>query len=495
MASHTKEQLQAAFDRIDVDKNGAVDIGELQALLAAVEIPTNNVTLWNIMAELDTEMPFGQVSFEEFYNWTRASHHANAGMGDAPTIPGPENWNDRLDLVDARGSENSCIRHDVQGSTLVSDEEVHRRYPMGKKLGEGKYASVHLCTDTETGEKKAMKVFKKKVLMMKKGPSKAKYFYEIIQEANKMRRVQDHPNIVKLYDLLETPQQLLVLIECVSGGQLYDGIIKRRPSKDGTGIFSERMAGKVIGQLTDAIRYMHQQGVLHCDLKPENVLCTHSPTEDGFDIKVADMGLSKVIEKGVYQKLSFCGTPLYMAPEMLRKEQYSYPVDIWSIGCMMHELLCGEPPFTGTDMGNLKRNVTTIYKGLFAGEDKQSLRIKKHWKRYGVSASAQDLIGHLLEPDPVKRITAADAMSMDWLAKNEELSPDHMPDVHLNLKNSTEKRKFVRAVMKIVASQKIARLIKHPHSMTGGKHEHSPNKSGRSSTHKDEDNGCACTIS
>jgi len=415
-------------------------------------------------------------------------------MGVKPGIPGPENWNDRLDLVDARGSENTCIRHDVQGSTLISDEDVLKRYPMGKKLGEGKYASVHLCTDTETGEKKAMKVFKKKVLMMKKGPSKAKYFYEIIQEANKMRRVQDHPNIVTLYDLLETPQQLLVLIECVSGGQLYDGIIKRKP-KNGTGIFSERMAGKIIGQLTDAIRYMHSQDVLHCDLKPENVLCTHNPTEDGFDIKVADMGLSKVIEKGVSQKLSFCGTPLYMAPEMLRKEQYSYPVDIWSIGCMMHELLCGEPPFTGTDMGNLKRNVCS-YKGLFAGEDKQTLRIKKHWRKYGVSESAQDLIGHFLEPDPVKRITAVDAMSMPFISKNEDLSPDHMPDVHLNLKNSTEKRKFVRSVMKIIASQKIARLIKHPHSMSDGKGgHHSHGKSGGAAAKKDEDNGCACTIS
>jgi len=182
----------------------------------------------------------------------------------------------------------------VKGSTLISDASFDAKYTIGKKLGMGKYASVHLIKDKQTGEELAMKVFKKKVLMLKKG-KKQKYFYEIIEEANKMRRVQDHPNIVKLYDLLETPEQLLVLIECVSGGQLYDGILKRKPKHDGKGYFSEKMAGKVIGEITDAIRYMHQQGVLHCDLKPENVLCTHNPLSDGFDIKVADMGLSKVI--------------------------------------------------------------------------------------------------------------------------------------------------------------------------------------------------------
>merc|ERR1712159_294877 len=133
------------------------------------------------------------------------------------------------------------------------------------------------------------------------------------------------------------------------------------------------MAGKVIGEITDAIRYMHQQDVLHCDLKPENVLCTHDPTSDGFHVKVADMGLSKVLEKGVEQDLSFCGTPLYMAPEMLRKEQYSCPVDLWSIGCMMHELLCGEPPLTGRDMPDLKRNVCS-FPGMFSDHEVRSVK-------------------------------------------------------------------------------------------------------------------------
>jgi serine/threonine protein kinase len=244
-------------------------------------------------------------------------------------IPNPEEWNERLDKAEVSDKSVAAIRHDVQGSSAMTQDELMSRYPVGKKLGAGKYASVHKCVDKQDNSVKAMKIFYKHNRSRKR-------FYDVIEEANKMRRVQDHPNIVKCYDLIETQERLVMLIEFVEGGQLYDEILNRKPH-----FFSERMAGKIVGELTDAIRHMHTQGVIHCDLKPENVLCTHNPSTDHFDIKVADMGLSKILEENTKQTLTYCGTPLYMAPEMLRKEQYSYPV--YAMSGQTLSLIAGRP--------------------------------------------------------------------------------------------------------------------------------------------------------
>jgi len=484
--SKTKAELKAAFDRIDSDKSGAIDIGELQDLLTAVDIPSNNVTLWKMMEQLDTNIPYGNIDFDEFYEWVQ-THQASAketeALGRTLSMPGnAEEWASRLDgLGETAGT--TAVRHDVKGTHNLTEDQVLARYPLGKKLGAGKYASVHKCTDRETGDVKAMKIFYKKNRAKRK-------FYDVIEEANKMRRVQDHENIVKVYDLIETSERLIMLIEFVEGGQLYDEILKRKPKENGTGYFTERMAGKIIGQLTDAIWHMHKQDVLHCDLKPENVLCTHNPSTDNFDVKVADMGLSKVLERGVRQNLTYCGTPLYMAPEMLRKEQYSYPVDLWSIGCMMHELLCGDPPFTGRNMQELERNVKS-YKGLNSEETAVTKRIKKQFTRYGVSELAQDLLGKYLDDDPKKRITAQDAIRHDWIAKNELLSADHMPAVQLSLTLSTEKRKFRRAVNKIVMGQKIVASIRYSREQHAKSLKKGAKKGGPGAAA--EDTGCNCT--
>jgi len=470
----TRAQLKAAFDKVDKDGSGNIDIGELQHLLVFCDIEPNNVTLWKMMEKLDTSIPYGQIDFEEFYDYMKKNQddHGLARTMSAPQSA--EEWSTRLDALDAK-SNATAIRHDVEGSKTMTEDEVISRYPLGKKLGAGKYASVHKCTDKQTGETKAMKLFYKKNRSKKK-------FYDVIEEANKMRRVQAHPHIVKCFELIETQERLIMLIEYVEGGQLYDEILKRKPQ-----FFSEQMAGKIIGELTDAIGHMHREGVIHCDLKPENVLCTVNPSTDHFDIKVADMGLSKVLEEAEKQNLTYCGTPLYMAPEMLKKEQYSYPVDLWSIGCMMHELMCGEPPFTGKNMFELERNVKG-YKGLDDTAFHATKRIKSHFAKFKVSANAQDLIGRYLLPDQRTRITAEDALKHPWLANNEALGNTHMSSVHVNLQLATEKRKFRRAINKIIIAQKILKAMKGGH---GHAHQKTSEKNPKA---KEEGHGCSCLL-
>merc|ERR1711990_958087 len=114
-------------------------------------------------------------------------------------------------------------------------------------------------------------------------------------------------------DILETRDRLLIYMEFVTGKQLYDEVLRRAH-------FSEKMAARIVYQLCSALEHCHKHGVIHCDLKPENVICTGNPTHDAvFDIKLTDFGLSKIVALDDHAKMGYCGTPLYVAPEMVSR--------------------------------------------------------------------------------------------------------------------------------------------------------------------------------
>jgi serine/threonine protein kinase len=488
------DTLKAAFDKLDTDGSGRIDIGELQNLLPAVGIDNNGVTLWKAMESLDQNIPYGQVDFDEFYQFMQSHHSGDTSFGQAMVVPeNLESWNARLEqLKGVNPGDHVVIHSDIKGTSPMTEKDFMARYPLGKKLGSGKYASVHKCQDNvgdparniPKGHPMAMKIFHKKNRTKKK-------FYEVIDEAIKMRKVNDHPNVVNVYDLVETQERLIMLIEFVAGGQLYDEIINRKPTESGKGHFNEQMASKIVYEMTSAIAHMHKHSVIHCDLKPENVLCTHNPSTDHFDVKVADMGLSKILEPGIKQHLTYCGTPLYMAPEMLRKHDYNFEVDLWSIGCMMHELMCGEPPFTGKSMQDLERNVKT-YEGL-KEDTSVTRRIQRQFVRYGVSEEAQDLIGRFLNHNAKDRIKAVDALDHPWLRERQKLRTDHMGNVALSLEVGNDKRKFRRAVNKILLSKFVLNSIR----FAGKNYEHkatSPKAApaARGDAHEQEEAGCEC---
>jgi len=333
----------------------------------------------------------------------------------------------------------TVIRHEIHGTIITTEGDVADQYIMGVKLGAGKYASVYLCTDKKD-QKWAMKIFHKK------DRSKQK-IYEIIKEANTMRTVAGHPNIAKIQDIIETRERVLLTMEYLSGGQLYDEVLRRKH-------FSEKMASHIIGQLVSALKHCHEKGVIHCDLKPENVMCTSDPTKDEFDIKLTDFGLSKVLVPDADQVLTYCGTPLYMAPEMIKREQYGKAVDMWSVGCMAHELLCGQPPFCGRNRNELEKNVKGFRglkrfrkDGLPPGPTTQ--HILDEWATNKVQEAAQDLIAHLLHYKAEERITAADASQNAWLGGNAVYAEGHMAGMHEKLLTSQVRRKLKRACTKL----------------------------------------------
>jgi len=193
----------------------------------------------------------------------------------------------------------------------------------------------------------------------------------------------DHPNIVKLYEVYDEKTKLYLVLEMMTGGELFDRIVEKES-------YNEAEAAMVVRPMVDAIRYCHAMGVVHRDLKPENLLYS-SPQPDAI-IKISDFGLAKVISNDLMT--TACGTPGYVAPEILSGKGYDMSVDYWSIGVIMYVLLCGYPPFY--EDSNEK-----LFELIKAGKLEFP---SPQWD--SISEAAKDLIRHLLNIDPKHRYTA-----------------------------------------------------------------------------------------
>jgi len=193
-------------------------------------------------------------------------------------------------------------------------------------------------------------------------------------------------------EVIDGPDTLHLVLEYVSGGELFDAIVNK-------GSYSEGDAANLVKQILEAIKYVHHLGIAHRDLKPENLLLSG---EEGKDtIKIADFGLSKDFSQEQLQ--TSCGTPDYVAPEVLMGEPYDMGVDIWSIGVITYVLLCGFPPFYGDTQKDLFEMIL-------------SARVEfpdPEWTE--VSAEAKDFIKKILVLDPEKRLTAEQCLEHKWV--------------------------------------------------------------------------------
>jgi len=210
------------------------------------------------------------------------------------------------------------------------------------------------------------------------------------QEIDIMKKLQ-HKNIIALYEVFEEEETIYLILELVTGGELFDQIVSR-------GVYSERDAANVIRQILEAVSYMHQNGIAHRDLKPENLLCGGP---DGSVIKVTDFGLSKDFGKGSLK--TSCGTPDYVAPEVLKGQNYDNSVDVWSVGVICYILLCGFPPFYGNNDQQIFEKIMKA-KYDFPSPD---------WD--DISDDAKEFIQAILVLDPSDRPTAADCLQAPWI--------------------------------------------------------------------------------
>jgi calcium/calmodulin-dependent protein kinase I len=247
---------------------------------------------------------------------------------------------------------------------------------------------VHMATDRATGQQAAVKI-------MERAGLNESDVRDIKEEVSILMEL-DHPNIIKVFGFFEDADFFYIVTELMSGGELFDEIVERE-------FYWERDAQEVVKMLADALAYMHARGIVHRDLKPENVLLT-TKGKDGI-VKLADFGFAArtELDKKDYQLTTPCGTPGYVAPEIVSGIKYGREVDMWSLGVIAFILLGGYPPFHDDDQNELFR---LIRRGKFTFDP-------AYWGM--VSEEAKDCIRCLLTVDRTKRMTAADVKKHPWL--------------------------------------------------------------------------------
>ncbi|KAI9203216.1 CAMK/CAMK1 protein kinase [Polychytrium aggregatum] len=323
-------------------------------------------------------------------------------------------------------------------------------YKTGRVLGQGSYATVKEAVRIQTGERFAVKVISKKLMAGRESM--------ILNEIEILKRVSlGHPNIVTLHDYFETPNNLYLVMDLCLGGELFDKIVSR-------GQFFEADAADIVYVICDAINYLHSQNIVHRDIKPENLLFKAS--DEASELVISDFGLSKIVASDSFEGLmTTCGTPGYMAPEVIRKTGHGRPVDMWSIGVLTYFLLCGYTPFDGSSQVDEMQNILTA-----------NFHFEPHEYWDEVSDDAKDFIRNLLLVNPSSRLTAAQALEHSFLSNararklgepenitrtSTETSVDLLPNVR---KEFDARRTFKKAVGAIKAANRLgslASLVKH----------------------------------
>nr|CAB3227513.1 calcium/calmodulin-dependent protein kinase type IV-like [Phallusia mammillata] len=307
---------------------------------------------------------------------------------------------------------------------------VEELYEVKEEIGRGGSAIVYLLEQKGTG-----KLFAKKSVVKKVQKKLAQTEIGILLTLS-------HPNIIKLKDIYESDTQIHLILEYVNGGELFDRIVEK-------GFYSERDAANVIQQILEAVAYLHSKNIVHRDLKPENLL--YSDDSENAVLKVADFGLSRINDKETMKTI--CGTPGYVAPEILLGKQYTESIDIWAVGVIAYILLCGFEPFYDErgDQAMFQKILKCDYEF-----------ISPYWD--GVSANAKDLVKKLLVLDPKKRLTARQALQHPWV-RGKATNFVHMDTTVDKLKKFNARRK-VKAVFQMVSAS--TRMGARPSSGSNG---------------------------
>ena len=311
---------------------------------------------------------------------------------------------------------------------------VTEYYEVLKKIGEGGFAKVYKVKEKETGEIRAMKEVDKSKI------HDIKYFKTEI----KILAMLDHPNILRLFEVIEDSKKFYLIMELCSGGELLSRMTNNR--------YREKEAAKLIDQIASAVAYCHEKGICHRDLKPQNILfCNENPNSP---IKVVDFGISKIFNPSLSslneefggnenksKKMSTkVGTLHYFSPEVI-KGNYTEKCDVWSLGVILYILLCGYPPFIGANENEVIKNICS-YKFEFPNNE---------WKK--ISENAKNLISSMLSPEK-KRISAMEVCNSKWIKS--KLKKENKNNITFNFEKLDEFRhfnKFKQSVLIFIASR------------------------------------------
>uniref|UniRef100_A0A8C9W6R2 calcium/calmodulin-dependent protein kinase n=1 Tax=Scleropages formosus TaxID=113540 RepID=A0A8C9W6R2_SCLFO len=287
-------------------------------------------------------------------------------------------------------------------------------YQLLEELGKGAFSVVRRCVKISSGQEYAAKIINTKKLSARD--------HQKLEREARICRLLKHSNIVRLHDSISEESFHYLVFDLVTGGELFEDIVARE-------YYSEADASHCIQQILEAVLHCHQMGVVHRDLKPENLLLASKLK--GAAVKLADFGLAIEVQGEQQAWFGFAGTPGYLSPEVLRKDAYGKPVDMWACGVILYILLVGYPPFWDEDQHRL-------YQQIKAGAyDFPS----PEWDT--VTPEAKDLINKMLTINPSKRITATEALKHPWICQRSTVaSMMHRQETVECLKKFNARRKL-----------------------------------------------------
>ena len=309
----------------------------------------------------------------------------------------------------------------ASGTKPETKKTFKESFKLGDELGRGNYSTVRLAINTQTKEECAVKCIQKKKLTPEDDQA-LKVEVAVLGEVN-------HPAIIRLMGFFEEPLDYYIVTELMSGGELFDRIVAKE-------FYSENDAQKVVRTIAECLRYIHNKDIVHRDLKPENILLKDK--SDDAAIKIADFGFARYVKEGCR---TACGTPGYVAPEIITGKLYGKSVDVWSLGIIIYILLCGYPPFYHKNQTQLFR---LIREGRFEFDS-------PYWDP--ISQSAKDLIKGCLTVDANKRLTIDGVLKHAWVA--DAASKADITPVLGELKKFNARRKLRAGIRAAIAANKL----------------------------------------
>jgi len=309
----------------------------------------------------------------------------------------------------------------------ITDSMVKETYELGKELGHGASGEVLLCKHRQTQQQFACKVVRKN--------AKMNDAQSMSTEIEIMKRIR-HRHVVSMYELYETPKCLWIILELVDAGDLFHHLANNAD-------YTEQMAGTHMKQMLAGVHYLHSLGVVHRDLKLENVLL--SGVGGKYEVKIADFGLSALIRLGEngydpeesakrkrFKGLQeMWGTKEYFAPEVI-DQAYGPQADVWALGCILHEMMTGQQAYPNHGDGD-----EALYSRIKHGECRFDSPI---WMK--MSPEVRDLIAHMLKVDPTRRLSASEALLNTWVIGTSHGVHTKVPltDAHENLSRKLRER-------------------------------------------------------